>query len=80
LGRTSIGVAVGCTPNFHAELAGEGIEYSWGNAKQLCRLKPVALKKGPDRVQPYYVRRRYRVFFAKFLAPFEPCAKKPVPE
>jgi hypothetical protein len=45
LGRT-IGVTVDCTPKFHAELAGEGIEYSWGFAKQLYRRKPVKLKKG----------------------------------
>jgi hypothetical protein len=45
LGRT-IGVAVDCTPKFHAELAGEGIEYSWGFAKQLYRRKPVSMKKG----------------------------------
>jgi hypothetical protein len=44
LGRT-IGVAVDCTPKFHAELAGEGIEYSWGYAKQLYCRKPLAEKR-----------------------------------
>ena len=34
------------TPKFHAELAGEGIEYSWAHAKgQHYRRMPLALKK-----------------------------------
>jgi hypothetical protein len=28
-----LGVSVIITPKFHAELAGEGVEYSWGIAK-----------------------------------------------
>jgi hypothetical protein len=48
LGST-IGVTVDCTPKFHAELAGEGIEYSWGYAKQVYRRQPVALKKGREK-------------------------------
>ena len=32
---TQLGVTVQLTPKFHAELAGEGIEYSWAYAKAL---------------------------------------------
>jgi hypothetical protein len=46
LGRT-IGVAVDSTPKFHAELAGEGIEYS----KYLYRRKLVASKKCRENVK-----------------------------
>jgi len=34
------------TPKYHAELAGEGIEYSWGYAKNACCWAPLAQKKG----------------------------------
>jgi hypothetical protein len=40
-----LGVKVRLTPKFHAELAGEGIEYSWAHAKGYYRRQPLALKK-----------------------------------
>ena len=33
------------TPKFHCELAGEGIEYSWGLSKRIYRKKPIAEKR-----------------------------------
>ena len=45
LGRTR-GVLVDKTPKFHAELAGEGIEYSWGFLKGIYRRIPLEEKKG----------------------------------
>jgi hypothetical protein len=43
-----LGVEVRLTPKFHAELAGEGVEYSWAFAKAFYRRLPLALKKGRD--------------------------------
>jgi len=40
-----LGVAVDFTPKYHAELAGEGIEYSWGLAKGEYRRTPLSQKK-----------------------------------
>jgi len=34
------------TPKYHAELAGEGIEYTWGFLKSIYRRFPLAKKKG----------------------------------
>jgi hypothetical protein len=34
---SELGVSVIITPKFHAELAGEGIEYSWGVTKGVYR-------------------------------------------
>ncbi len=46
---TQLGVTVQLTtPNFHAELAGEGIEYSSAHAKAFYRRMPVARKRGRD--------------------------------
>ena len=39
------GYKVAFTPKFHAEMAGEGIEYSWGFAKGVYRRKPLKAKK-----------------------------------
>ena len=36
------------TPNFHAELAGEGVEYSWAHAKAYYRRMPLSRKRGRD--------------------------------
>ncbi len=36
------------TPKFHAELAGEGIEFSWGHAKSFYRRVPVSQKRGRE--------------------------------
>ncbi|KAG7342342.1 hypothetical protein IV203_007435 [Nitzschia inconspicua] len=38
-------VQVMFTPKFHAEMAGEGIEYSWGFAKGSYRRKPLQKKR-----------------------------------
>jgi hypothetical protein len=42
----SLGVRVDFAPKFHAEMAGEGIEYSWGYSKGLYRRMPLKEKKG----------------------------------
>jgi hypothetical protein len=47
LGR-QLGVTVLLTPKFHAELAGEGVEYSWAHAKAFYRRLPVSQKRGRD--------------------------------
>jgi hypothetical protein len=47
LGR-QLGVAVQLTPKFHAELAGEGVEYSWAHAKAYYRRVPVSRKRGRE--------------------------------
>jgi hypothetical protein len=44
-----LGVAVIISPKFHAELAGEGIEYSWGISKALYRRKkPLNSKRSKE--------------------------------
>ena len=43
-----LGVSVLITPKFHAELAGEGIEYSWGVSKCVYRTKPLDSKRGKE--------------------------------
>jgi hypothetical protein len=43
-----LGVSVIITPKFHAELAGEGIEYSWGISKGVYRRKPLQSKKSKE--------------------------------
>jgi hypothetical protein len=43
---SSLGVKVLITTKFHAEFAGEGIEYSWGAAKAIYRRYPLYCKKG----------------------------------
>ena len=43
-----LGVSVIITPKFHAELAGEGVEYSWGIAKGIYRRKPLKSKKSKE--------------------------------
>lgn len=40
-----MGVLVDRTPKCHCELAGEGIEYSWGCAKNLYRRQPLKTKR-----------------------------------
>ena len=41
-----MGVFVDRTPKCHCELVGEGIEYSWGCAKNLYRRQPLKTKRG----------------------------------
>ena len=43
-----MGVTVQLTPKYHAELAGEGVEYSWAHAKAFYRRVPVSKKKGRE--------------------------------
>ena len=43
-----LGVELQLTPKFHAELAGEGIEYNWAHSKGYYRRQPVSSKKGRD--------------------------------
>jgi hypothetical protein len=43
-----IRICVDRTPKCHPELAGEGIEYSWGAAKNYYRRLPIADKKGKE--------------------------------
>ncbi|KAI2497782.1 hypothetical protein MHU86_16724 [Fragilaria crotonensis] len=45
---TQLGVRVQLTPKFHAELAGEGIEYSWAHSKSWYRRVPVSQKRGRE--------------------------------
>ena len=47
LGR-QLGVTVQLTPKFHAELAGEGVEYCWAHAKAYYRRIPVSRKRGRE--------------------------------
>ena len=43
-----MGVVIDRTPICHAELAGEGIEYSWGCAKNEYRRQPLSNKRGKE--------------------------------
>ena len=43
-----LGVTVHITPKFHAEMAGEGIEYSWAVSKSVYRKMPLDSKRGKD--------------------------------
>ena len=45
---TQLGVTVDLTPKFHAELAGEGVEYCWAQAKSYYRRVPVSRKRGRE--------------------------------
>jgi len=44
----SLGAEALITTKYHAEYAGEGIEYSWGAAKAMYRRYPLASKKGKE--------------------------------
>jgi transposase len=43
--RHKVNIEMLFTPKFHCELAGEGIEYSWGAAKRLYQRLPLIKKK-----------------------------------
>ncbi len=45
---TQLGVTVLLTPKFHAELAGEGVEYSWAHSKAHYRRMPLSRKRGRE--------------------------------
>jgi hypothetical protein len=47
MGR-KMGVVIDRTPKCHCELAGEGIEYSWGCAKNFYRTLPIREKKSKE--------------------------------
>ena len=53
-----LGVSVIISPKFHAELAGEGIEYSWGVTKGLYRCKPLNSKR-----RDYFKRKLFDIDF-----------------
>jgi hypothetical protein len=42
---STLGVSINWTPKHHCELAGEGIEYSLGCAKNAYRLMPLSIKR-----------------------------------
>jgi hypothetical protein len=46
---SQLGVMVLLTPKFHAELAGEGVEYSWAHAKAFYRRMPLSRKRGREK-------------------------------
>jgi hypothetical protein len=41
----ALAITVDFTPKFHAEIAGEGVEYSWGHSKGCYRRRPLQRKK-----------------------------------
>jgi hypothetical protein len=41
-------VTVHLTPKFHAEFAGEGVEYSWAHSKPFYQRLPVSRKRGRE--------------------------------
>ena len=43
-----MGILVDCMPKCHCELAGEGIEYAWGCAKNHYQRQPLKDKRGKD--------------------------------
>ena len=45
IGRAANNVGVMFTPKFHCELAGEGVEYSWGASKRIYRKLPLSKKR-----------------------------------
>ncbi len=45
---SQLGVKVSLTPKFLAEIAGEGIEYSWAHAKAYYRRMPLSCKRGKE--------------------------------
>jgi hypothetical protein len=46
--RTQLGVTVVLMPKFHAELAGEGVEYSWAHSKAYYQRMLLSRKRGRD--------------------------------
>ncbi len=43
-----LGASLDRSPKYHCEIAGEGIEYSWGNAKMRYRHIPFEAKKSSE--------------------------------
>jgi len=48
---STLGVSIDQTPKCHCKLAGEGIEYSWGCAKNAYRLMPLSIKRKKETFQ-----------------------------
>ena len=46
--RYDCGCSILFSPKYHCEIAGEGIEYSWGCAKKLYRKKPLKIKRSRE--------------------------------
>jgi hypothetical protein len=44
--ENELGVSVLITPKFQSEMAGKGVEYSWGVSKNVYRRRPLNSKKG----------------------------------
>jgi len=65
-----MGIKIDSTPKFHAELAGEGIEYAWGFCKALYRRKPL----GKKRKRESFKKLVYECTDPKLLTPKQ-CAK-----
>ena len=71
----NLGVKVITTTKYHAEIAGEGIEYSWGSAKSMYRKIPLGEKKGKENFHEL-VRRcisRDNVLTTKCTSIFDAC-------
>ena len=45
IGRATNQISILFTPKFHCELAGEGVEYSWGASKRIYRKIPLSKKR-----------------------------------
>ena len=43
-----MGATLHRSPKYHCEIAGEGVEYSWGNAKMLYRRTPYSERSKTD--------------------------------
>jgi hypothetical protein len=48
---SALGVSIDWTPKCQCKLAGEGIEYSWGCAKNACWLMPLRTKRKKETFQ-----------------------------
>jgi hypothetical protein len=55
-----MGVTIDRTPKCHPEMAGEGVEYAWGCAKQYYRSQPLLSKRG---------KKKFRDLVRKSLSP-----------
>jgi fibrillarin-like rRNA methylase len=45
---TQLGVTVKLTPKFHADIAGEGVKYSWAHSKSIYRRLSLSQKRGQE--------------------------------
>ncbi len=49
-----LGVKIDCSTKCHPEMAGEGIEYSWGRAKSVYWRAKLADKKGKENFEALF--------------------------